>query len=147
LGDGFTLTLASDLAEISRLTERLARFGREHAVPERAVQHMTLALDELITNVVEHGGHKAQNPPTAAEQMVNVHLWLEPGWLHAELVDAGQAFDPFAQAVQPDIAAELDQRPIGGLGVHFVRTLIDRTDYQRSGNHNVIRLAKSLSSE
>ena len=49
MGDGFTLTLASDLAEISRLTERLARFGRDHDLPERAIQHMTLALDELIT--------------------------------------------------------------------------------------------------
>lgn len=139
MGDGFTLTLASDLAEIARLTERLARFGQEHDLPERAVQHMTLALDELITNVVEHG-----KPPVPAEQTVNVHLWLEPGWLHAELVDTGQAFDPFTNAMPPDIAAELDDRPIGGLGVHFVRTLIDRTDYRRTGNHNVIRLAKSL---
>src|ERR1700712_5505426 len=55
LGDGFTLTLASDLAEIARVTERLARFGREHRLADRPVQHMTLALDELITNVVEHG--------------------------------------------------------------------------------------------
>ncbi len=143
MGDGFTLTLASDLAEISRLTDRLARFGREHTLPERAVQHMTLALDELITNVVEHGNLEAPFPALT----VNVHLWLEPGWLHAELVDAGREFDPFAQASEPDLTAELQDRPIGGLGVHFVRTLIDRTDYQRAGNHNVIRLAKSLATD
>ena len=76
-----------------------------------------------------------------------MHLWLEPGWLHAELVDAGRAFDPFAQAKEPDLEADLDDRPIGGLGVHFVRTLIERTNYQRSGNHNVIRLAKSLAAD
>lgn len=148
LGDGFSLTLAGDLAEIARLTERLARFGREHRLPERAVQHMTLALDELITNVVEHGTRHGGGPALAAAlhpaPAVNVHLWLEPGWLHAEMVDAGREFDPFAEARQPDIAAELDDRPIGGLGVHFVRTLIERTAYQRSGDHNIIRLAKSL---
>ena len=145
MGEGFTLTLASDLAEIARLTERLARFGRDHALPERAIQHMTLALDELITNFVEHGGPDARDAPNS-KTTVNVHLWLEPGWLHAELVDEGHAFDPFVQATHPDIAAGLDDRPIGGLGVHFVRTLIDRTGYQRFGNRNVIRLAKSLAS-
>ena len=91
LGDGFTLTLASDLAEISRLTERLARFGRDHDLPDRAIQHMTLALDELITNVVEHGTPDGAPDAANAEPTVNVHLWLEPGWLHAELVDAGHA--------------------------------------------------------
>ena len=147
LGDGFTLTLASDLAEISRLTERLARFGRDHDLPDRAIQHMTLALDELITNVVEHGTPDGAPDAANAEPTVNVHLWLEPGCLHAELVDAGRAFDPFAQAKEPDLEADLDDRPIGGLGVHFVRTLIERTNYQRSGNHNVIRLAKSLAAD
>ena len=151
LGDGFTLTLASDLAEIAGLTERLARFGREHGLPERAVQHMTLALDELITNVVEHGTSDGGGPASAdgmhKAPAVNVHLWLEPGWLHAEMVDAGRAFDPFADAQQPDLAANLDDRPIGGLGVHFVRTLIERTFSQRSGDHNVIRLAKSLAGD
>jgi anti-sigma regulatory factor (Ser/Thr protein kinase) len=137
LGDGFTLTLASDLAEIARLTERLAQFGQQHDLPDRAVQHMTLALDELITNVIEHGA-------PGAGVTVQVHLWLEPGWLHAELLDAGKPFDPFAQARRPDLAADLDDRPIGGLGVHFVRTLIERTFYQRNGNQNIIRLAKSL---
>jgi anti-sigma regulatory factor (Ser/Thr protein kinase) len=58
--------------------------------------------------------------------------------------DHGAAFDP-TQHEEVDIDAELDERAIGGLGIHLVRTIMDTVEYQRTSNgYNLLVLTKNL---
>jgi serine/threonine-protein kinase RsbW len=59
----------------------------------------------------------------------------------AEVFDDGIAFDPL-KVPPPDLTADLGSRPIGGLGVHFVKTLMDEVAYRRDGNRNVLTMRK-----
>ena len=58
------------------------------------------------------------------------------------LTDDGRAFNPFADAPQPDLSADVAARKVGGLGVHLVRELIDEVAYQRRDAMNIVTLVQ-----
>jgi serine/threonine-protein kinase RsbW len=130
------LDLRQDLGELGVVSERLAAFGASHGIDEEVVLQVNLALEELITNIVMHA---------EAGQGCDIHLRLslEKGALTAVLSDNGAAFDPLTMPA-PDIAASLEERDVGGLGIHLVRSLIDRVEYRRDGGRNQTTLIKHL---
>jgi anti-sigma regulatory factor (Ser/Thr protein kinase) len=106
-------------------------------VPSRAIRQLNLALDELLTNVISYawpdgGNHRVRLVVTAAE-----------GSLTAEIADDGVAFDP-RTAPEPDLTGSIEERAVGGLGVHLALTLVDRIDYRRVGDENRVTLHKTF---
>ena len=69
---------------------------------------------------------------------------LADGRLFAELCDDAAPFDPLTQAQPAVLEGPLDERPIGGLGLHFVRTLMDEVSYRRDGALNRLTLIKYI---
>ena len=57
--------------------------------------------------------------------------------------DNGAAFDPLSVPA-PDLTTSLDERAVGGLGLHLVRNLMDRVSYSRAGERNQLTLVKAL---
>ena len=92
---------------------------------------LNMAVEELLTNVVKHSG--TTDPMT-------VTIRDEPGCLSVELGDSGPRFDPFTQAQKPVLDASIEDRPIGGLGVHLVQAMLDKVEYRRIGERNSIVL-------
>jgi serine/threonine-protein kinase RsbW len=131
------LSLKNDPAETERLTARVTEFGARHALPDRIVSHVNLALDEAITNIVFYAYDDAD------DHEIGVRISLAQGMLTAELVDDGRAFDPL-QVVTPDLAAPLDERAVGGLGVHLMRHLVDDIQYRRDGGRNHLVFTKRI---
>ena len=68
-------------------------------------------------------------------------LSVGDGVVMAEISDDGRAFDPL-QVPPPDLDADLELRPIGGLGVHFMKTLMDEVAYRREGGRNILTMRK-----
>ena len=69
---------------------------------------------------------------------------VKDGVLTMVIKDHGVAFDP-TQHAEVDIDADLDDRQIGGLGIHLVRTIMDTMSYERTANgYNVVTLTKRL---
>ena len=58
-----------------------------------------------------------------------------------ELEDDARPYNPL-EAPEPDLEAEIDDRPIGGLGVHLVRTIMDTVNYRRTHNRNLLIMSK-----
>jgi serine/threonine-protein kinase RsbW/sigma-B regulation protein RsbU (phosphoserine phosphatase) len=125
-----SLALRNDLSEIPRLALAVERFGIDHRV---AVE----TIDELVTNVIRYAH------TDGAMHEIAVVLVLSDGRITVDIVDDGHPFDPLERAT-PDIDAPLEERPIGGLGIHFVRSLMDEVGYRRDGHKNVVRLAKTV---
>ena len=96
-----------------------------------------LALDELLTNIVLYAFADGR-----AHEII-LDLRLDGAVLAVELRDDGTPFDPVASAPLVDLAAELQDRPIGGLGLHIVRTVFETLEYQRVRGWNVLSLAKA----
>jgi serine/threonine-protein kinase RsbW len=123
----FAASITPDSPAISDLTERVADFLSEAGVDVRAVHHVALVVEEIITNVAEHGG----NPDARA----SVAIEVRPDRVCGEIGDTGAPFDP-RTAAAPDLDASLAERKIGGLGIHLVRELTASLDYRREGQQN-----------
>jgi anti-sigma regulatory factor (Ser/Thr protein kinase) len=132
-----SLRLASDLAEIARLAQAVEAFVDDHGVPPDAASALSLALEELVANAIGHGYGEG------ADGAVEVCLALDGSELVATVEDSAPPFDPFALPT-PDTDAALEDREVGGLGVHLVRTLMDEARYDRTPTGNRITLIKRL---
>jgi len=132
-----TIRLPADPKEIERLNRIVRQFGDLHEVPGRTLYAVNLALDELVTNVILHGYDDR------TDQEVKAHLTVREGVITAEVEDGGRAFNPL-DAPTPDLNAALDERELGGLGIHLVRSLMDRVEYRREGEKNVLTVRKRI---
>jgi anti-sigma regulatory factor (Ser/Thr protein kinase) len=129
------LVLASRPSEIARLQDRLETLAREQAIPQKALHEVQLAVEEHLTNVLHHGyGDQAEH------QML-VRLHVEAGSLRIEIEDDGRSFNPLEHP-QPNLSLPLDQRPIGGLGIHMMRESVDRMEYRRVDGKNILIMLK-----
>lgn len=134
------LDLPADLTGVAAAQAMVEAACAEAGLAPAKAFKLSMAVDELLTNVATHGTARAAG---GAARMAAA-VWRDSGALVVELSDDGPAFDPFRDARQPALDAALDDRPIGGLGVHLVRTMVDRVTYARRDGRNVVTLAMGL---
>ena len=75
--------------------------------------------------------------------MITVELELRDQELHIVVSDNGIAFDPFSQP-EPDLTSSLEQRQLGGVGIHLVKNCMDSYAYRREEGRNIISLRRRL---
>jgi sigma-B regulation protein RsbU (phosphoserine phosphatase) len=83
------------------------------------------------------------DPANAEAEEIQVRVELVPTRLVITITDSGVPFNPFGMNAH-DVQASLEERDIGGLGIHLVRTLMDEVDYIRRAGHNVVTVTKRL---
>lgn len=130
------LELAARLPEIARMVEAVESFADSHGWPPDVTYQVTVVLDELVTNAVSYGIAPGETRP------IVLRIRQADGVLEIVLSDPGQPFDP-RTAPEPDTEASLEDRKIGGLGIHIARSFMDRLDYRYDG-HNHLTLVKRL---
>lgn len=132
-----TITLLNHEDELPRLTEAVAAFAAEQGISSHDAFQLTLVLDEIFTNIVSYGFDE----PSA--HTVEVGLERRGDAVYVDVADAGRPFDP-RDVPPPSLTADLDHRPIGGLGVHLVRKLTEDLAYERRAGINHLSFRKTL---
>ncbi len=132
-----TLHVANVIAEMARIANFVDRFGVERRVPAAALNDLNLCLDELLNNTISYGYSDK------AKHFITVTLSVEGDMLIAKLEDDAVAFDP--RKAKPPPSGELHTRPVGGLGLHLVNSLMDQVDYSRRSGFNRVTLKKRFS--
>jgi anti-sigma regulatory factor (Ser/Thr protein kinase) len=132
-------SLRSDPAEFRRLAGFVEGFARRHALPAGELARLLLLLEELFTNAVNHGYD------TAASRLgrIEVALAFDAGRLKIEFSDDGRPFDPLLQPL-PDLDQSTASRPIGGLGLPILRSLVDDARYSRDEDRNRLVLTRKI---
>lgn len=128
--------LPEDTGATAELAERLDAVLARAGLPPDWSFPFNLAVDELLTNLRTHGGTQGSPPPN-----VVLRLICSPEAVRVELTDDGAAFDPLSLPA-PDRAAGIEARPVGGLGIHLVRSLMDEVGYRRANGRNHVTLTK-----
>lgn len=111
---------------VPALLDRLEAFAEANDVPPRTAQRLVLLAEELAANVAMHAAGAARLVIEVRREGPSIHLLVE---------DDGPAFDPLSAAV-PNLEAGVEERDVGGLGVHFLRTLARSVSYERHGGLN-----------
>ena len=104
--------------------------------PPDLVFKLNLVLEELGVNIVNYSG---------ATGDIEILLVSDAERVTVEISDDGRPFNPLVDLETPDISAPLGDRPIGGLGVHLVRTMMDEMRYSREDGKNKIAMTKRKS--
>ncbi|HWP60386.1 MAG TPA: ATP-binding protein [Candidatus Acidoferrales bacterium] len=130
-----TIELKNALSEVEALQRMLAEFGERHHLLENIVFDVTLALEEVLTNIISYAFDDD------GEHKIRIRLSLDEGVLTAEVEDDGRPFDPL-RVPAPELSSPLEKRPVGGLGIHLIRGLMDELEYRRVRGRNVLRLKK-----
>jgi len=130
-----SIKLESKVSEIGRLSEIVNEFGQNHQLTDDCLFAVNLALEEILINVIKHGYDNN------SDREIQVRIWMSDDELRAEVEDDAPEFNPL-ELDAPDITKPLEEREIGGLGVHLVRTMMDRAEYKREGQKNILSIAK-----
>jgi anti-sigma regulatory factor (Ser/Thr protein kinase) len=131
------LCVESQVSEIPRLVDWVKACCGAEGLADDTSFKIALALEEAVMNVISHAF--AGLPPP---HLIRVRLDIAAERLTAEVIDNGRPFDPTA-APSPDLSLPLDRRHPGGLGIHLMRTMMDRVQYRRSDGNNLLRLEKA----
>jgi anti-anti-sigma factor len=124
-------------SQLPVLTQFLQEFWSQAGLPPAQSPAFELALEEIFMNIVTHGS------PPGAGQRVDVTLALADGGLTMTFEDEGPEFDPLSLPA-PDVAAPLEERVVGGLGVSLMRQMMDSVSYHRVGTRNQLRVSKRI---
>lgn len=128
------IVLRNDLSEIAKLHQELGSFGRKCNLSSKILFEINLILEEVLANVISYAyGDKQLHE-------IVVCADLRDGELVIEVEDDGRPFNPL-QTAPPDLDRPLEQRIVGGLGLHLVRELTNSIEYTRrkEKNHLVMR--------
>ena len=131
------ITLLNQPKEKQKVLQALQTFAQNHRLSEKALQAADLSLEETLTNVMSYGFDDK------LPHEILVRLEIVKDRLQIEVEDDGKPFNPLSHP-KPDLTVSLSDRPIGGMGIHFVRTFMDETSYRREAGRNIFQMCKLL---
>ena len=129
-----SLKVKPNVDELKTITAAVEKFGETEQWPSDLVFKINLVLEELGLNIMNYGNDENLSD-------IEITLTSEEDVLTIEIVDSGRPFDPLNDAPEPDLDAVLEDRPVGGLGLYLVRTMMDDLRYRRENDKNYLTLA------
>ena len=131
-----TLTFPGRFDSLASISEFVARAAEEAGLDECATYEVQMAVDEACSNIIEH----AYDGEGRGDIECACHI--DEDKLSIILRDHGIPFDP-TSVLEPDLDAPLKKRKAGGLGMHFMRQLMDEMRFERSPDSgNVLTMVK-----
>jgi len=125
------LRIPNDVASLCSALESIDAFLERHGIGDTAAFAVRLAAEEIGTNIIKYAyGDSARHE-------IELDIRLAPGHLLLRVADDGKEFDPLA-APPPDLGLTLEEKAVGGVGIHLVRTLAERLEYARVAGQNVL---------
>ena len=132
-----SLVLRNHLSELKRMSEAVSAWCRGNNIPSAVEFHVNLALDEIISNIIRYGWKDS------GEHQFNIRLSVSNDEVTVEIEDDATPFNPL-EVPAPDLNRPLDERPVGGLGIHLVRQVMDGLEYQRFDGKNLLVMKKKI---
>lgn len=131
------ITITNQLPEITTVIGALEDFARSRDLPEATRWRFHLALEELLRNVISHAY------PDKVEHAIEITLECNNTHMTAAITDDGIPFNPLNVAV-PELSEALEERVVGGLGIHLVRNVVDTLTYEWRDSRNVVTVTSAL---
>ena len=126
--------------EIDRVNAEFGDFLEEKGIPVSLGYKVNISFDELLSNIISYAY------TDDGEHVIDIKIELSGDRLVITISDDGIPYNPLGTAV-PDTSLSLEEREIGGLGIHLVRNLMGDVTYQRKVNKNVTTLVHHLEKE
>lgn len=134
------LQLVNDLSEITRCLQSLDEICDRFELSQEIRNSFSIVLDDLLNNIINYAFADSE------KHVIEVVLSTDRQRFIASVTDDGVEFDPFLRK-EPDTDSGIEEREVGGLGIHLIRNLMDDYSYRRVKGKNVTTLMKRMSKE
>jgi len=132
------LILHNDIQQIPQLAEFVEAVADVAHLDVGLTMSLNLALEEAVSNVIMYAY------PKGSDGLVDIEAIIRKGELEFIISDNGTPFDPTA-APEADITLDVEDRPVGGLGIFLVKNIMDVVKYTRSDDgKNILSMIKKL---
>ena len=131
------LRLINKLEEIDSALKAFADFCIRIQLNDDIKNSVSIVLDDLLNNIISYAFEDSN------EHIIEISYRADHQRLVIEVVDDGVEFDPFLKG-EPDIESDIDERGIGGLGIHMIKSIMDDYSYKRTKGRNQITLMKRM---
>ena len=131
------VVIPNKISQIATAIEGFDSFSLENKLSPQIVYPGELALEEILTNVINYAF------PAAGDHLIQVAFEIQNEELIFRISDDGVPFDP-TLAPEPKLDLDLSDRQIGGLGIHLVRSMMDEMSHHRINQQNQLVLRKKL---
>ncbi len=135
VSDKISFTIKNKIDGINTAVEHFESFSERNEIAMPVVLKFNIAFDELLNNIIMYGYDDED------EHEIEVDLVLRGERLVITIADDGIPFNPFKQT-PPDTMLTVEERDVGGLGIHIVKNLMDEYNYKRNVDKNIITLIK-----
>ena len=129
------ITLDAKVESIETLTAFVEDFLESSGGSPKSIMQISVALDEIVSNIVNYSGTK--------DYTVKVSLEQDSLVASVTFIDKGVPYDPLKKD-DPDTTLSAEEREIGGLGIFLVKKTMDDMQYFREGDKNILILKKHL---
>ena len=136
-GPKLELTIPNSLSENARVKEHFDTFAEHYGIPDKTRLKMHVVIDELLMNIISYAYLDDGNHD------IGFKAELSADRLKVSIVDDGIPFNPLGIET-PDTELSIEEREIGGLGIHLIRKMMDRVSYRRRIDKNVITVVEFL---
>ena len=136
MGNKLSLQVEANLDALQQVQGTVEEFGQAQNWPPKLIYQINLVLEELSINIINYA-YDGDEP-----RKFDIRMALEACDLTIDIIDDGRPFNPLSEAPAPDLDSDMDDRPIGGLGIHLVRTIMDDFHYKREAGKNHVTLVK-----
>ncbi len=125
------LKLKNDLVEIERLAGCVLAFGQENKLAEETVWEIRLVLEEIVTNIISYGY------ADTADHAIEVSIVNTVEEITVSVRDDAKPFN-LLEHPRPNLEIPLEDRGIGGMGIHMVCEIMDEINYKREEGGNLL---------
>lgn len=130
------LTVPGRFEYLATIADFIAETGRDAGFDQDLIFHVQMAVDEACSNVIEHAYGGQDKGDITLRCVCNGKEWV------VSIHDTGRAFDP-SLVPEPDLNANVDDIKTGGLGLYFMRQLMDEVEFSFDENKgNELRMVK-----
>ncbi len=131
-----SITLTNDVQEVPRLNVFVDEVCEDMGCDMETTMRMNLAIEEAVVNVIDYAY------PSGTVGSVDINVTVYDNHMEFVISDSGTPFDP-TKKEDVDISLPVEERRIGGLGIHLVRQLMDKINYERKDGRNILTLIKN----
>ena len=132
-----TVRITNQRDQIDTVRKFFDDYSKDNKLTEKTVHDIQMALDELLTNIVNYGYEDTD------EHQIDIHFGVNDDAVKVEIVDDSKPYN-ILEKDNPDISLSMEDKPIGGLGIFLIKKLMSKVDYYTEEGKNHLVMIKEL---
>jgi len=133
------LIIKNEISELSRVNVFLDHIAEKSNIGKELLFDLKLVIEEIISNIIFYA-YNVKN-----EHKIKIDFEIQKKNIRIKIEDDGKEFNPVNVPPPDDLDKPIKERKVGGLGIHFVKTLMDSVEYKRENDRNILVLRKKIS--